>query len=207
MGVRGSRYEGSDESDNGTVEVNQNDSIHTHKMKADRNGVLQQPSSINEVVGPSVQLPLVTEDDGKVLMSPSVTDCQASHVMFDVRLVNTGSKKMREAALKMNRFPETVRELKEALEGELQIPMYDQVVIFGSEQLDDKKKIEFRVAEGRPTFQADLSGLTFWPDLQAGTRPERPLIKDVIRLLNLINLNNIIYKYNHRELISHTAYI
>ena len=24
---------------------------------------------------------------------------------------------------------------------------------------------------------ADLSGRTFWPDLQAGTRPERPLIK------------------------------
>ena len=43
-----------------------------------------------------------------------------------------------------------------------------------------------RVAEGRPTFQADLSGRTFWPDLQAGTRPERPLIKDVIRLLNNI---------------------
>ena len=145
MGVRGSRYEGSDESDNGTVEVNQNDSIHTHKVKADRNGVLQQPSSINEVVGPRIQVPPVTEDDGNV----SVTDCKASHVMFDVRLVNTGSKKMREAALKMIRFPETVTELKEALEGELQIPMYDQVVIFGSEQLDDKKKIEFyRIKDG-----------------------------------------------------------
>ena len=145
MGVRGSRYEGSDESDNGTVEVNQNDSIHTHKVKADHNGVLQQPSSINEVVGPSVQVPPVTEDDGNV----SVTDFKASHMMFDVRLVNTGSKKMREASLKMNRFPETVRELKEALEEELQIPTYDQVVIFGSEQLDDKKKIEFyRIKDG-----------------------------------------------------------
>ena len=121
----------------------------THEVKADHNSVLQQPSSINEVVGPSVQVPLVTEDDGKVLMSPSVTDCQASHVMFDVRLVNTGSKKMREASLKMNRFPETVRELKEALEEELQIPTYDQVVIFGSEQLDDKKKLHFyRIKDG-----------------------------------------------------------
>ena len=55
--------------------------------------------------------------------------------------------------------------------------------------------VESRVAEGRPTFQADLSGRTFWPDLQAGTRPERPLIKDVVRLLNLINLNNIITRF------------
>ena len=52
-----------------------------------------------------------------------------------------------------------------------------------------------RVAEGRPTFQADLSGRTFWPDLQAGTRPERPLIKDVVRLLNLINLKILSQDY------------
>ena len=48
-----------------------------------------------------------------------------------------------------------------------------------------------RVAKGRPTFQADLSGRTFWPDLQAGTRPERPLINDVIRLL--INIITRLY--------------
>ena len=141
MGVRGSRYEGIDESKYEIVEVNQNDSSNTHEVKTHRNGTLQPPSSIEVVQTP----PVIKEEDENV----RGRDCEVSHVMLDVRLVNTGSKKMGEASLKMNRFPETVKELKEALEEELQIPTYDQVVIFGSEQLDDKKKLHFyRIKDG-----------------------------------------------------------
>ena len=137
----GSRYEGIDEGKYEIVEVNQNDSSNTHEVKTDRNGTLQPPSSI-EVVQPP---PMIKEEDENV----RGRDCEVSHVMFDVRLVNTGSKKMGEASLKMNRFPETVRELKEALEEKLQIPTYDQVVIFDYEQLDDKKKLHFyRIKDG-----------------------------------------------------------
>ena len=141
MGVKGSRYGGIDDSKYEIVEVNQNDSNNTHEVKTHRNGTLQPPSSIEVVQTP----PVIKEEDENV----RGRDCEVSHVMFDVRLVNTRSKKMGEASLKMNRFPETVRELKEALEEELQIPTYDQVVIFGSEQLDDKKKLHFyRIKDG-----------------------------------------------------------
>ena len=62
---------------------------------------------------------------------------------FEVRLVDTTSKKLQEIILKMDNFPEMVREIIEALQEQFQIPIYDQVVIFGAEQLDDEKRLQY----------------------------------------------------------------
>ena len=84
--------------------------------------------------------------------SPSKTDCRNIHISparFEICLVNTTSNKLQEVILKMDNFPEMVREIKEALQEQFQIPIYDQVVIFGAEQLDDEKKLEYyRLKDG-----------------------------------------------------------
>ena len=131
---------------------NQAVSSHTHEMIPDRkNGTLKQPSTM-EADGINEHAPPVKEEKRSENTSPSKTDCRNIHVSpvrFEVRLVNTTSNKLQEVILKMDNFPEMVRELNEALQEQFQIPIYDQVVIFGAEQLDDEKRLEYyRLKDG-----------------------------------------------------------
>ena len=130
---------------------NQAVSSHTHEMIPDhKNGILKQPSSM-QADGINEHAPPVKEKRSENT-SPSKTDCRNIHISparFEVRLVNTTSNKLQEVILKMDYFPEMVRELKEALQEQFQIPMFDQVVIFGAEQLDDEKRLEYyRLKDG-----------------------------------------------------------
>ena len=131
---------------------NQVVSRHTHEIMPDRkNGTLKQPSTM-EADAINEHAPPLKEEKRSGNTSPSKTDCRDIHispVRFEVRLVNTTSNKLQEVILKMDYFPEMVRELKEALQEQFQIPIYDQVVIFGAEQLDDEKRLEYyRLKDG-----------------------------------------------------------
>ena len=127
---------------------NQAVSSHTHDHK---NGTLKQPSTM-EADAINEHAPPLKEEKRSENTSPSKTDCRNMHispVRFEVRLVNTSSNKLQEVILKLDNFPEMVRELKEALQEQFQIPIYDQVVIFGAEQLDDEKRLEYyRLKDG-----------------------------------------------------------
>ena len=128
---------------------NQVVSRHTHEIMP--NGTLKQPSTM-EADAINEHAPPLKEEKRSGNTSPSKTDCRDIHispVRFEVRLVNTTSNKLQEVILKMDYFPEMVRELKEALQEQFQIPIYDQVVIFGAEQLDDEKRLEYyRLKDG-----------------------------------------------------------
>ena len=131
---------------------NQAVSSHAHEMIPDhKNGNLKQPSSM-QADAINENDPPLKEEKRSGNTSPSKTDCRNVHispVRFEVRLVNTTSNKLQEVILKMDYFPEMVRELKEALQEQFQIPIYDQVVIFGAEQLDDEKRLEYyRLKDG-----------------------------------------------------------
>ena len=133
---------------------NQLVSRQTHEMIPDHKSgtsTLKQPSNM-EADGINEHAPPVKEEKRSENTSPSKTDCRNIHispVRFEVRLVNTTSNKLQEVTLKMDYFPEMVRELKEALQEQFQIPIYDQVVIFGAEQLDDEKRLEYyRLKDG-----------------------------------------------------------
>ena len=110
-----------------------------------KNGTVKQPSTM-EADGINEHAPPVKEEKRSENTSPSKTDCRNIHispVRFEVRLVNTTYNKLQEVILKMDNFPEMVRELKEALQEQFQIPVFGQVVIFGAEQLDDEKRLEY----------------------------------------------------------------
>ena len=174
---------------------NQAVSSHTHEMTPDhKNGTLKQPSTM-EADGINEHAPPVKEKRSENT-SPSKTDCQNVHispVRFEVRLVNTTSNKLQEVILKMDNIPEMVRELKEALQEQFQIPIYDQVMIFGAEQLDDENRLEYyRLKDGdlltvEYTSTVDIKSFRLLlKDLKDATS----FLKDVQSKLSLKNVSS-----------------
>ena len=148
---------------------------------------------------------IATEGDKR---SPFKTGCPyifVSPVRFEVQLVNTTWNKLQEVILKMDNFPEMVRELKEALQEQFQISMFDQVVIFGAEQLDDEKRLEYyRLKDGdlltvKYTSTVDIKSFRLLlKDLKDATS----FLRDVQRKLSLGNVS-----LDFRQHLSQTLHV
>ena len=171
---------------------------HTHEVIPDHKSgtsTFKQTSTM-EADGINDHAPPVKKEKRSENTSPSKTDCRNIHispVRFEVRLVNTTSNKLQEVILKMDNFPEMVRELKEALQEQFQIPMFDQVVIFGAEQLDDEKRLEYyRLKDGdlltvKYTSTVDIKSFRL---LLKDLKDAPSFLKDVRSKLSLGNVSS-----------------